>query len=361
MKNKLLFASFMFLLLLLTVNSVKAYSIHTSWQEDVSIESINGAHVITTQGNLESKVWMSFNIDGNYTAKHPSITIYFAPFEHSNNAPITNVSVTICDRPQGYGSRYDTGYSGACSVYYPFDTSTYKREGYFVSNGIPYLTNYTEYQFTFVPAETEHWQGLIFAINYTVPSFIFKQGDYSVAWLSLQNMQDKPYQVTNGIFLPTKDDIPRFLPDAQKTLRYSYIEDGKLQYRWGFVFEGGNDQIIWYWNEAETQAKVQRLQEKYTNTGIRIGFFLSLILAIVILFLERLFFDWSPWGNKLLSFFTRKLIPQTIVGNKQERKYHSLACPYVDNIDSKNRVVFENKTKAEKENYGSCSKCLAAK
>jgi len=323
----------------------------------VNIESIKGANFITKSGNLDSKIWVSFNVSPNYSVNHQYVGISFKPLERKDNEPITKISIAICDEV-GFGWNYVIGFTGKCNKSYRYNLSNYTREENFMHEGKIEKRNYTEYMITFVPEKTEKSQKFIFLINYTSPNFVFKQGDYYVAWLNLLCMED--IDIENSIILNSQEDIPRFLPDA-KYERYFYMENEKVFYTWGFIFEGTGNKIVWYQNEKELEEKEIKMQEDFTNKGVWRGFWLSLIvaipIAILILFVEQYLFHWSPYGDRILVRFKKKFGSKYVVGNANTKTYHKAECVFVDNIEKENRRQFENSDSAEKEGYKPCDKC----
>ncbi len=343
--------------LIILINMVNAYEIQTSWQEDTIIKSIDGANVINKNGALESKILMDFHITENYSIKHPYLYINFDPWEHMYNKPIEDVSILICDHPGSFSWNSDTGYMGECNKTYNLNISTYTTKRYFIHNGEYQLRNYTEYRIKFFPHKENIYQKFIFLINYTLPNFVFKQGDYYVAWLRFPNMKDKGIEIKNSIVLPSKDDIPRFIPNTKEIKRKSYWEDGKIYYRWTFILENGEDKILWYWNDKEIKKNEEKIQTKYTILGVFFGAIAGFILAILLLFSERLFFDWLPYGNKINRRIVKRFNPNQVIGNINRKKYHRIDCVYADNIKDRNKRPFKDKELAQREGYIPCTLC----
>ena len=287
---------FSFIFLNLMPLAYSSYSISTAWQEDMIIERIIGTNVINRQGDLISNVFMEFYISPNYTSKHSYIEIYFEPWEPIHSEPIKNISIKVCDYPSHLGWNWDGSFSLECNKSYDYNFSELiTRERAHIHEGEIKLKNYKDYKINFTPKKIKGYQRFIFLINYTLPNFTFKQGDYYVAWLSLPNMDDEKIKIENSIVLPSKEDIPRFIPTAKKIDRISYEEKTKIFYRWAFIFEGSGDKIIWYLNDKEIKENEIKLQNKYTWKGILIGFLLSILGAIFLPSLSRIlrkFFTW---------------------------------------------------------------------
>lgn len=350
MNYKLMFA-FLIAIIIISVN-VSGYSV-SIWPDEAKIESVYGTNVIQTNGDLKSNVWMLFNIPYNFSSIRDNITIYFEPWERIDNEPIKYNEIMICDDFGNIGWNIDTGYDKPCNETYNYSISKDERQRNFISQGQVYLGNYSEYRITFTPKRSDTWQSFVFRIKYTVPNFIFKQGDYYVAWLNYPNMQNKYFQIKNTLVLPTKEDVPRFIPDAQEIERVGYLDNDRIFFRWAFVFDGGGEKIVWYSNDREIREKEEELQSKYTWIGIAIG----LVITIILLFFERLLFDWLPYGNKINKWFINRFNPGHVVGNVNGKKYHQIDCAYVDNITNRNMKQFKNKKDAEKEGYTACNLC----
>ncbi|NOZ76450.1 MAG: hypothetical protein GXO65_01980 [Euryarchaeota archaeon] len=267
---------------------VNAYSIQI-WNDGYGpnirpeINSIYGVHVIQENGDLSSDVWMFFIVPKNFTDKRDDLTISFHPWEHiqNENGPIKINEILICDKPYGDGGwSYDRGYHEPCDE--PYNYSISKRER--ADN----LKNYFNYDITFSPKKSDQkLQQFVFKVNYTTPHFIFKQGDYSVAWLDYPNMQNKNFPIINSLLLPTQYDIPRFIPEADRIEMVSYYEGDDRFYRWAFVFRGGDDKIVWYSNDKELKENEREQQLFYTVLGAVIGLFIATIPPYI-----KRFFDW---------------------------------------------------------------------
>ncbi|MFH1181383.1 MAG: hypothetical protein V1702_00325 [Candidatus Woesearchaeota archaeon] len=294
-------ALYSFLILLLIPAYVQAYEISSGW-DDLKINDIQGSHVIEKNGDLSVRLSVSFGFDGDYIKQHPMAYFNFGPHEFMTQGPIQNLKIALCSQQMVSAWDYITGYAAECDSSYRLNVSNGTWERAFVYNGEPYLRNYTDYTISFIPNETDDAQYLILLINYTLPNFVIKQGDYYIAWLTFPNMKNKDYQVSNSLVLPTKDDIPRFIPDAIDFNTVPYVEGDKIFYRWVFVFSGGDNRIVWYSNEKELQQKQLSLQEHYTWKGAWIGFFFSLLTAAILAIVQKTFFDKSRIRRFTFSF-----------------------------------------------------------
>ncbi|MGV8150571.1 MAG: hypothetical protein ACP5NV_02480 [Candidatus Woesearchaeota archaeon] len=326
---------------------VFAYSVDV-WPEEVKIEGVYSANVIQENGDLKSDMWMIFRIPNNFSS---NITISFDPWERMDNEPIKLNSIIICDSYSG-GWNYDYGYDETCETPYDYTPDNYVSQRPFIFNGKVDIKNYSEYSFTFKPENITVWKQFVFKVEYTVPHFIFKQGDYYVARMSYPNMQNKDFEIVNSVVLPTKDDVPRFIPDAKKIERVSYKKDGVF-YRWVFVFEGADEKNIWYSNDAEMKKIERNNQWFYFGISVLSG----LVFAILLIFFERWFFDWTSMGNNCIKKLVIKFGSDRVVGNVSGKKYHKPDCPFVDNITRKNWKSFKNKKEAEKNRYSQCRIC----
>lgn len=344
------------ILFLIIPYTVNAYHVDV-WPPKVQIQSVYGTHVIQYNDDLKSNVWMIFYTPQNFTDGKKNITISFGPSEWMTNKPIKDISFEVCDKPDGYGWNYDTGYSGPCNISYNYSITQNLRERNFIYQGEIYPENYSTYQLIFTPKESNQWDGFVFRVKYTTPHFISKQGDYSVAWLNYPGMENKDFSIENYLVLPTKDDIPRFIPEAKKISKAPYFINGNIFYRWVFVFEGTDDKIVWYWNDKSIKKNEIKLQEKYMYMGAIIGALIGLITAIILLFFEKIFFDWLPYGNNINRWIASRLNPAHVIGNIIKKKYHRTDCAYVDNIIERNQRPFKSKKEAEREGFTPCNLC----
>lgn len=358
MRNKTLFNLFLIVgLILLIPSSIEGYEIGIdNWRNEIFSEYVNSINIITNENGLDTKLFYIFGVDSSYLDKNNNITIHFSPWESITNKPIQNISIKICEKTSGgYSWNFETGYSSECNKTFVYNISSEKRESYFINNEDISILNYTIYTITFIP-ENISWGRYILLIDYTTPNFVSKEGDYYTAWLRFPNMGDKTQRpIENALVLPSKEDIPRFIPDAKRIEKTVYFEGNKPFLRWVFVFEGAGDKIVWYQNEKEIKENEENLQWKYLKLSLLFGGIFSLIF----LFFEKLFFDWSCWGNKFLRWLKNKLNRNSkeVFGNENNKVYHRIDCKYMDNISSDNIKPFKNREEAIKDDYEPCKIC----
>ncbi len=321
--------------------SVSGYSIYPTSEESVKVINIHGEHTITN-GHLESKLLMRFDVTSDVARR---IIIHFRPSEHIDYAPIRGISFYLCEG-YSYDTRPYTGYSGTCDKYEP-EILNYSYERPFVSEGIVSMRNYTWYAIDFSLKGADEHQRFVLLINYTMPNFVFENGDYSVAWLTLPDMNNKGFNISNTIILPSEDDIPRFFENAEKINRYAYNENGKWMYRWAFTYLGGDDITLWYWND-------QKIKERERN-NLLFGVFLGFVLTQLHLFWRM------EYLKKLVVWFVGKFRLRSVIGNSKNKKYHGSHCGYVKRIHEKNKMKFRTRSVAEKNGYKPCGVCCIDK
>ncbi|ODS39634.1 MAG: hypothetical protein A7316_04935 [Candidatus Altiarchaeales archaeon WOR_SM1_86-2] len=329
---------------------VDGYEIEKTYSENHTVNSIFGIHTLTKNGSLESSICMNFQLVDTDSDKRPQKEIDFIPWDRPENIPEPSVLICECSSG-GCCSIIDNHLNYECKRIYPYNFS------YNFSN---------VYRITFVPEKTEkEAQYFAIMINYTLPDFTIKQGDYNVVRLSLKNhlkyLDTKGKPIQNIIVLPSQDDIPRFLPDAGDIRIVKYRdENGNNLNRWAFVFDGSGDKIIWYWNEKKI--KEREIINNLTYLGM--GFLLSLLAGtIVYLSLGRNPKDFfrinTPEITKKQIFdtTTKKFKSEPVIGSITGKTYHKINCKWVNNIAKENKRQFENKDVAEKEGYKPCRNC----
>ena len=272
---KLLFGLFFCFLISSAINM--AYDIQTDPKENITINILNGRHQILSNGDLESHISMSLILSHNYNYSHKNMTIKFFPNEilHGHTSlPIKNITSSIC--AEVYGIEDPLGHSGRCGKLISSKNFTQLLGWGDDYNGTKF--NYTSYFTTFEPQNSDR-SYYIYSINYTTPKFIFKQGNYKVALLTLTNLNNVDHEkIHNSIILSESYDFPVFIPKDAKIAR---IYEGNGNYSWAYIFEGIGDKIIWYQNEKEIRAEQEALQNKYTFIGALLGLFVSVIAILI--------------------------------------------------------------------------------
>lgn len=333
-------------------SSADSYNVHPI-HKNIEIEDVYGTHTITKEDSLESEVVIKFDVTSD---SYLYVTMYFIPWEHMNNAPIENVHFALYE-----SENYDgcPAHSGCIAERdrYNCNISNTTRERLFVREGFVYRQNYSQYYIHFVP-KTNKTQNFLLLINYSMPNFIFKNGDYSVAWLNLPDMKDKGYTVANTMILPSEDDVPRFFENADEINRHYYNDNGKWVYRWKFTYVGGEDIILWYLNDQEIKEREEALQNKYMFMGVILGFVLTQIhlfwriLVSSIKFLK---------GNRVCVWFVGKFRLCSVIGNSKSKKYHKPGRSCIKKIHEKNKIKFRTSRVAEKNGYIPCGVCCVDK
>src|SRR3989344_70546 len=112
-KSMLVSTGIVLLVVLLTLEPVLAYEFRIYWpQEKVTLDEIRGAHELTTDGNLHSRILMDFGVAKNFTGQYTNLTIHFNPWEFMHQPPVVNVTIELCDKAMSFGWNGDTGFSG---------------------------------------------------------------------------------------------------------------------------------------------------------------------------------------------------------------------------------------------------------
>ncbi len=298
MKNK----TYLFLIIFIILSSsVLSYSVHIN-QDEVTIDTIRSASTIESNRDLVTNLWGFFNIPSNFTNKKDFITINFQAWEKSSNGLIQINSIEICDYFGGESYSYNVGNTNPCSYKYDLQIKNYTSINSF-------------YQIKFYPKKLNTNQKFMFRIKYLTPKFILKQGDYYVASMNYPNMKNKNTEITNSLTFSTKDDIPRFFPEA-KFDRFQYYDEETKQneLRWTFTFEGADERIIWYLNDKEIKENEESLQRKYTIWGAVLGF-ISAILFWILSYTLKLI-----WKKYLLKIFNHFFKSKNFIGNINSKK-----------------------------------------
>lgn len=84
---------------------------------------------------------------------------------------------------------------------------------------------------------------------------------------------------------------------------------------------------------------------------------MGLAIAVLLIFIERFIFDWTPFGNYFFQQIIKLFNPNFVVGNKQNKTYHRVDCPYLNNVKKENRITFTNLNKAKRQNFVPCKVC----
>lgn len=340
---------------LLALGTAQAYELRILFPPDhVWARQVIGTHVITEEGGLSSKIFMKFDVNASLLDHQGTLTMRFKPWEFISQPPVKDVFVAICDYGDGIGWNWDDAFEDPCDNPYNITITKDNHSRSYIPEGTIYTLDYTDYEIAFTPESIDRWESYVIYVSYSTENFVLKQGDYSVARFNLLNMNEKDFEIRNSIILPTQDDIPRFIPDASKIDRLPYREDGQVYYRWAFVFDGAEERNLWYWNEADIQARERHQQLWY----ILLGLIFSLPLTVFVVIVERYFFDWSPLGNRFMRWAIFISKSNKVIGNHNSETYHNPRCTRVDDIQEKNRVVFRNRKLAEKENYKACRLCV---
>lgn len=305
----------------------------------INVQEIHTANVISGQDlhvNLAAELVVKKSyFSNNYTY----INIYFRPGSLlASNVRIDSSSISACEgRIDGIGKGY-----GSVSIY--------------CDSKLNVTMNYTGGDSIDLEILTPHTssedKNIVLNISYILNDFVIDQGDYHVIEISYPNMESMSERITSYVSLPKNTSILYRLPEDAKT-----IWDGK----WVIELNGWDQKFIWYTDEEEIRERERKLQEEYTDKGVWQGFWLSfipaIIISVLILFFERLFFDWLPFGNRIHIWFINKFRRDIVIGNLGNKKYHKLSCPFIHNINKENKKKFKNKQVAEQEKYKPCSVC----
>lgn len=346
----------MFILIILIQYSsyANAYEIFDNWDDDYAyFETIYDYNEIVND-DMYVMIYANLVIVPNYTGYHHNLNIYLRPWERLDQLPIADLKIHLCNDEVNYGWFHRK--ENYCSNQFDIKNitkSSSTRE--FLKSGDIKLYNYSIYIFNITnKINLSVGNRMVIIIEYTLPDSISNQGDFYFVNFHYPNMRKiNKDNFVHYLLLPSKDSIPDASPEDAIKDKVAYTDYDKWYYKWSFKFKGNEDRIFSYYNLNEVQKKQEELQSRYTWKGIKWGLF----FAILLLLIERLFFDWTSFGNQIFQKIVGKFNPKFVVGNKENKVYHNLNCPYINNIKKQNREIFKDFRQARSKNLTPCKFC----
>ena len=350
MKTKLLL---LLLLFIISLKYVYSYEIYDGWDDDYAYFDYIEDHNIIVDKDIYATLYASMVITRNYTGYHPYLPIYFRPWERLDQSPAEDLRIYFCNgRITGWYYRKDI----YCDKQIEIKTiAKHTSNRSFVKEKLEFF-NYSTFEFNISNyLNFSEWNFITLVIEYKLPNVVSKQGDLYFINLHYPNMRKiKDENFIHYVLLPSRDAVPLLLSEDVEKDRLAYeYEKNKWDYKWGLKFRGNKDRLLWYNDVKEVEKKQEELQDRYTKKGIKWGF----VIAVLLIFIERFMFDWTPFGNYLFQQIIKLFNPDFVIGNKYNKIYHRVDCPYLNNVKKENRITFAHLQNAKNQKFVPCKIC----
>ena len=237
---------FMLVILAMIPSIVEGFEIR-SHTNGVIITEVWGYHFIEESGKLSSTVYVMIGAEKDVSRP---ITIYISPPPFEGGAYIEKKDIEVCvqdmkRRPSASNPQLVMQCEKKIEV------------------------NESKTEFTFQPKPDGSYQDYFIRFNYTYDNFIFQQGDYQVANINFLNPGDDETKLFHKVYLPSSDDILRFIPKADY-MSYSTRYDTEEKV-WTLIFRDTDKKVIWYWNESKLRERHIVYSIVWTFMGAEIG------------------------------------------------------------------------------------------
>ena len=262
-----------------------------------SFESSGRAYVggYIEDHDLHAHILYKISIEERAFESKNNLKVEFIPWEQSHSSSAVIHDYLVCEINQSATTHFS---------YEPF--GPYFETCLFNTTPAISLENrtrdgrYKKYEFKINISErneTRKWREFFFFINFTIPNFIYDEGDFHVAWFRFENPYNQYWETT--LALPTPTSIPDSLPEGVSISR-------RINDLYWLRFVGTDSKIIRYSDAKEIHDR----EWKRDKRNLILGFILALIAAYYKGILGKCF----NMGRRLMrSNFKMRLSWRTIV------------------------------------------------